>query len=108
MDLNSWTGGESSQERAGSWAKALRRGARSGWLPSLGGSRSVGCLLEWLRCHPWLSIGPTGHFRGSPGVEGRILDLAQVDDGSCAAQRAEEFAASATVCGTPGTAMPVG
>ena len=42
----------------------------------------LGTLYPVISGNHWLCIGPTGHYRGSPGVEEHIVCVAQLDDGS--------------------------
>ena len=71
-----------------------------GWEPSYGTvgfdvetNRRLGILFPWLTGDHWLCIGPTGHYRGSPGVEAQIVYVAMLDDGSQRTYTPAEFAA---------------
>ena len=44
--------------------------------------RRLGTLWPVLTGDHWLCVGPTGHYRGSDGVEEHIVYVAQLDDGS--------------------------
>ncbi|MBI1311729.1 SUMF1/EgtB/PvdO family nonheme iron enzyme [bacterium] len=45
-------------------------------------NRRLGMLFPWLTGDHWLCLGPTGHYRGSAGVEDQIVYVAMLADGS--------------------------
>jgi hypothetical protein len=55
-------------------------------------NRWLGLLLPWLTGDHWLCFGPTGHYRGSPGVEDQFVYVAMLDDGSQRTYTPAEFA----------------
>ena len=55
-------------------------------------NRRLGLLFPWLTGDHWLCIGPTGHYRSSPGVEDQIVYVALQKDGSQTTHSAAEFA----------------
>ena len=70
-----------------------------GWEPSYGTvgfdvetNRRLGLLFPWLTGDHWLCLGPTGHYRGSPGVEDQIVYVAMLPDGSQRTYTPAEFA----------------
>jgi WD40 repeat protein/formylglycine-generating enzyme required for sulfatase activity len=52
----------------------------------------LGTLFPWVTGDHWLCIGPDGHWRGSPGVEGQIVYVAMLEDGSQRTYSPAEFA----------------
>lgn len=52
----------------------------------------LGTLYPVISGNHWLCIGPTGHYRGSPGVEEHIVCVAQLDDGSNITLTPSDFA----------------
>ena len=56
-------------------------------------NRRLGKLFPWLTGERWLCLGPTGHYRGSPGVEDPIVYVAMLPDGSQQTFTPAEFAA---------------
>jgi len=54
--------------------------------------RRLGTLWPTLTDSNWLAIGPTGHCRGSEGVEQHVVYVAQLDDGSNITLSPIEFA----------------
>ena len=70
-----------------------------GWEPHYGTvgfdvetNRRLGMLFPWLTGDHWLCIGPTGHYRGSPGVEDQFVYVAMLPDGSQRTYTPAEFA----------------
>ena len=55
-------------------------------------NRRLGLLFPWLTGDHWLCLGPTGHYRGSPGVEDQIVYVAMLPDGSQRTYTPAEFA----------------
>ncbi len=55
-------------------------------------NRRLGLLFPWLTGDHWLCLGPTGHYRGSPGVEDQIVYVAMLADGSQRTYTPAEFA----------------
>ena len=55
--------------------------------------RRLGTLWPVLTGNHWLCVAPTGHYRGSPGVEEQFVYVAQLDDGSHVTLTPAEFAA---------------
>ena len=55
-------------------------------------NRRLGKLFPWLTGERWLCLGPTGHYRGSPGVEDQIVYVAMLEDGSQRSYAPAEFA----------------
>ena len=55
--------------------------------------RRLGTLWPVLTGNHWLCVAPTGHYRGSPGVEDHIVYVAQLDDGSHVTLSPAEFSA---------------
>lgn len=55
-------------------------------------NRRLGILFPWLTGDHWLCLGPTGHYRGSPGVEDQIVYVAMLPDGSQRTYTPAEFA----------------
>jgi serine/threonine protein kinase/WD40 repeat protein/formylglycine-generating enzyme required for sulfatase activity len=55
-------------------------------------NRRLGMLFPWLTGDHWLCLGPTGHYRGSPGVEDQIVYVAMLPDGSQRTYTPAEFA----------------
>ena len=55
-------------------------------------NRRLGLLFPWLTGEHWLCIGPTGHYRGSPGVEDQFVYVAMLPDGSQRTYTPAEFA----------------
>ena len=51
----------------------------------------LGILFPWLTGDNWLCLGPTGHYRGSPGVEEQIVYVAMHEDGSQRTYTPAEF-----------------
>jgi WD40 repeat protein/formylglycine-generating enzyme required for sulfatase activity len=69
-----------------------------GWEPSryamaydVEANHRLGVLLPWITGDHWLCLGPTGHYRGSPGVEQQIVYVAMHDDGSQRTYTPAEF-----------------
>ena len=69
-----------------------------GWEPSYGTvgfdvetNRRLGLLFPWLTGDHWFCLGPTGHYRGSPGVEDQIVYVAMLADGSQRTYTPAEF-----------------
>ncbi|QDU94501.1 protein kinase domain-containing protein [Lignipirellula cremea] len=52
----------------------------------------LGMLFPWLTGDHWLCLGPTGHYRGSPGVEDQFVYVAMLEDGSQRTYTPSEFA----------------
>ncbi len=44
--------------------------------------RRLGTLWPVLTANHWLCVGPTGHSRGSEGIESQFVYVAELDDGS--------------------------
>ncbi len=70
-----------------------------GWEPSYGTvgfdvetNRRLGLLFPWLTGDHWLCLGPTGHYRGSPGVEDQFVYVAMLEDGSQVTYSPQAFA----------------
>ena len=70
-----------------------------GWEPDYGTigfdvetNRRLGLLFPWLTGDHWLCVGPTGHYRGSPGVEDQFVYVAMLPDGSQRTYTPAEFA----------------
>ncbi|MBC7816577.1 MAG: hypothetical protein IAG10_06795 [Planctomycetaceae bacterium] len=55
-------------------------------------NRRLGLLFPWLTGDHWLCLGPTGHYRGSPGVEDQFVYVAMLPDGSQRTYTPAEFA----------------
>jgi hypothetical protein len=55
-------------------------------------NRRLGMLFPWLTGDHWLCLGPTGHYRGSPGVEDQFVYVAILPDGSQRTYTPAEFA----------------
>ena len=55
-------------------------------------NRRLGLLFPWLTGDHWLCLGPTGHYRGSPGVEDQFAYVAMLPDGSQRTYTPAEFA----------------
>jgi len=55
--------------------------------------RRLGILLPWVPGDHWICLGPTGHYRGSSGVEEQIVYVAMHDDGSQRTYTPSEFTA---------------
>ncbi len=71
-----------------------------GWQPSYGTlgydvatNRRLGFLLPFLTGDHWLCLAPTGHYRGSPGIEDLLVYVAQHEDGSQHTYTPSEFTA---------------
>ncbi len=68
------------------WLPDSRRfvGSESSWAVAYDTQtkRQLGRLFPLLLGDHWLCIGPTGHYRGSDGVEDQLIYVAQLDDGS--------------------------
>ena len=58
----------------------------------VGMNRRLSLLFPWLTGDHWLCLGPTGHYRGSPGVEDQIVYVAMLEDGSQRTYTPAEFA----------------
>ena len=56
-------------------------------------NRRLGMLFPWLTGDQWLCLGPTGHYRGSPGVEDQFVYVALLPDGSQRTYTPAEFVA---------------
>jgi len=55
-------------------------------------NRRLGTHFPWLIDKHWLTIGPTGHYVGSPGIEDHIVFVAMHEDGSQLTYTPAEFA----------------
>jgi serine/threonine protein kinase/DNA-binding beta-propeller fold protein YncE len=53
--------------------------------------RRLGVLWPSIFGGHWVCIGPTGHYRGSEGIEDHIVYVAQLESGSNVTLRPEEF-----------------
>ncbi|MEZ6123942.1 MAG: LamG domain-containing protein [Planctomycetaceae bacterium] len=54
--------------------------------------QDLGCLFPFIGEEGWLTIGPTGHYQGSEGIESEFLYVAEHLDGHQQTYTAEEFA----------------